>query len=52
MSPDVGVAADELVDVELQGLRDLEVCDVEVNVIDEVVEVGDDFVAVVGQALR
>ena len=52
MSPNVGVAVNELVDIELQRLRDAEIFDVKIDIVGEVVEVGDDRMVGVGHALR
>src|SRR5579863_263290 len=47
MSPNVGVAAHELVYIELQSLRDAEIFHVKIDIVGEVVEVGDDRLVVV-----
>src|ERR1700722_3549537 len=52
MSPNVGVAANELVDIEFQRLRDAEIFDVKIDVVSEVVKGRDDRLVGVGHALR
>ena len=50
--PNVGLATDELVDIELQCLRDAGIFNIKINIVGEVVEVGDDRLVGVGHALR
>ncbi len=52
VAPNIGIAIDELVDVELQCLRNADILHVKIDVVGKVVKVGDDRVVVVGHALR
>src|SRR6266542_502704 len=52
MSPNEGVTTGELIDIEFKPLGDTWVADPEVNLIGEIVERGNQRVAVVGQTLR
>src|SRR5215813_9325688 len=52
MSPDVRIPVDELVDVELESLRLADVLGIEVDVVGEVVQAGNQGFVCVGKPLR
>src|SRR5579864_7773097 len=52
VSPDEGLTIDELIDIELQRLRSTYIGRVEIDVVGEVMDVGNDGVIRIGQTLR
>src|SRR5215472_2012762 len=52
MAPDERLAADELIDIELEGLRDTQIGTIEINLVGEVVDIRNDRAIRIRQPLR